>query len=277
MARLTGTVLAASSVAALPYPGRIVKRGERDEDLVRAVQHRLNEVGVGPIDEDGDFGSQTEGAVKLFQARFTDADDQPLIIDGEIGPLTWASLFGTQTVPQTIEGATELATRVLQIARREIGVLEQPLGTNRGPRVDEYIRAAGLNPAAGSFAWCVCFIFFCYKEAAAALGRPNPMIRTAGVLDLWNKAGQQGAPRVTNLKAKNNPSLVRPGQIFVIDTPPAGGGGHAGLVEQVIGGKLVTIEGNTNDSGGREGIGVFRRTQRKIININKGFVDFTGS
>jgi hypothetical protein len=38
---------------------------------------------------------------------------------------------------------------------------------------------------------------------------------------------------------------------------------------------LVTIEGNTNDNGSREGIGVFRREQRKISSINKGFVDFT--
>jgi hypothetical protein len=87
----------------------------------------------------------------------------------------------------------------------------------------------------------------------------------------------QGVPRVTTNQAMNNPALVHPGQIFVIDTPPPGGAGHAGLVEQVLSGKLVTIEGNTNDNGSREGIGVFRREQRKISSINKGFVDFTRS
>jgi peptidoglycan hydrolase-like protein with peptidoglycan-binding domain len=258
----------------LPYPGRIIKRNDGDGDIVLALQRRLNEVGCGPIDEDRAFGDQTFGAVSVFQARFTDQDNQPLKIDGEVGPLTWARLFGTQTVTQTVTPAGELATRVLDIARTQLGVLEVPLGSNRGPEVDEYVRATGFPPSDG-FAWCVCFIFFCYREAATALGRANPMIETAGVLDLWTKAGQQGVPRVTQVKARNNPALIKPGQIFIIDTPPAGGGGHAGLVEQVIGGKLVTIEGNTNDDGSREGIGVFRRKQRKITSINKGFVDFT--
>jgi hypothetical protein len=37
----------------------------------------------------------------------------------------------------------------------------------------------------------------------------------------------------------------------------------------------VTIEGNTNEGGGREGIGVFRRNRRKVRGINKGFIDYS--
>ena len=37
------------------------------------------------------------------------------------------------------------------------------------------------------------------------------------------------------------------------------GTGHTRPVERVTGGKLVTIERNTNDGGGREGVHVFRR------------------
>jgi hypothetical protein len=39
---------------------------------------------------------------------------------------------------------------------------------------------------------------------------------------------------------------------------------------EVAGGKLITIEGNTNDGGSREGVGVFLRESRKIAQINKG-------
>jgi len=53
-----------------------------------------------------------------------------------------------------------------------------------------------------------------------------------------------------------------------------GGLGHTGIVEKVNGGFLTTIEGNTNDGGSREGIGVFRRTGRKIKDINKGFLQY---
>ena len=63
--------------------------------------------------------------------------------------------------------------------------------------------------------------------------------------------------------------------MFVVDT--GGGHGHMGLVAEVLGGKLITIEGNTNDGGSREGVGVFRRESRKIAEINKGFVDYSGS
>ena len=42
----------------------------------------------------------------------------------------------------------------------------------------------------------------------------------------------------------------------------------------VDGGRLTTIEGNTNDGGSREGVGVFRRSERKIASINKGFLDY---
>jgi hypothetical protein len=65
---------------------------------------------------------------------------------------------------------------------------------------------------------------------------------------------------------------VHPGHIFVIDT--GGGHGHLGLVVEVVGGKLITIEGNTNDGGSREGVGVFllraarsRRSTRVLSTI----------
>jgi hypothetical protein len=43
------------------------------------------------------------------------------------------------------------------------------------------------------------------------------MIKTAGVLDHWARAGAQGIPRVTKAKAVQNPALVKPGQILSIN------------------------------------------------------------
>ena len=79
--------------------------------------------------------------------------------------------------------------------------------------------------------------------------------------------------RDNNDDAVHDPSKVKPGMIFIIST--GDGTGHTGLVESVSGGKLVTIEGNTNDDGSREGIGVFRRTGRSIDSINRGFIDYS--
>jgi hypothetical protein len=273
MPELEGSIIPSSTLEALPYPGRLIKIKERDKPTVEAVQRRLNELGCGPVEVDGDFGKQTEGAVKLFQARFPDAQGQPLKVDGQIGALTWEKMFGTKTVPVTNIAAGDLLTSVIEIARTQIGIMEQPPGSNRGPEVDKYITCCGLDPA-GRFAWCATFVYWCFDQAAQKLNRRNPAVKTGGVLAHWNKAAHaSGATRFTNLKAKNNPSLIKPGHIFVMDY--GRGIGHTGLVEQVQGGKLVTIEGNTNDGGSREGVGVFRRAQRKIANINKGFIEYT--
>jgi peptidoglycan hydrolase-like protein with peptidoglycan-binding domain len=249
--------------------------GSKGKSIVMQIQEQLNALGCGPIDVDGDFGRNTERAVKLFQGRFTDTDGRPLVVDGEVGPITWTALFGAETVVSDPLPASTLLDRALQIASTQVGVREQPKGSNRGPEVDEYLRAVGLNPAHGSFAWCVAFAFWCFKEAARDLGRANPLVKTAGVLDHWNKAGQKGIQRITTAKAVGNPALVRPGHLFVMDF--GGGLGHLGIVERVAGGRIVTIEGNSNEGGSREGIGVFRRDGRKINSINKGFVDYSAS
>ena len=67
-------------------------------------------------------------------------------------------------------------------------------------------------------------------------------------------------------------SLLKPGLIFVIST--GGGKGHMGMVEDFRDDRLITIEGNTNLPGDREGVGVFRRTGRKLTEINNGFISY---
>lgn len=257
------------------FPGT-VKRGHDDADVVRAIQARLNQRHCGPIIEDGGFGEATENAVKLFQARFSDIEGKPLKVDGEIGPRTWAALFGAIPPPPTGRTATRranpgaLGARAMMVAQGEVGVREEPPGSNRGPRVDVYLRTVGLNPADGSFPWCVAFVYWCFEQAAHDLGIANPLPRTAGVIDLWNKT--PAANRVDAVAAARDPSLVEPGMVFFIAT--GGGKGHAGLVIEVVDGTLRTIEGNTNDGGAREGIGVFRRDSRAIASINQGFARY---
>ena len=49
MPNLSGAIVAKSSTPAIPYPGRLIKRNEKDKAIVTALQHRLNESGCGPI------------------------------------------------------------------------------------------------------------------------------------------------------------------------------------------------------------------------------------
>ena len=248
------------------YPGRIIKKGDTDPKVVKAVQKILNEKGCGTIDVDGDFGSQTFNAVKLFQARFTDQNGNPLVIDGKIGPLSWAALFGKEKVHISEPPKSEMIKNVLKIAAEQIGVMEDPVGTNSGPEVDEYLECVGLGPG---FSWCAAFVYWVYNEACKKSGSKNCVFKTAGVLSHWNNSTGK---RITSQNAFADPSLVKPGQVFIMSY--GGGLGHTGIVEKVNGGFLTTIEGNTNDGGSREGIGVFRRTGRKIKDINRGFIQY---
>ena len=207
-------------VEAIPFPGRIVKVGDADRKTVKQIQHRLNEVGCGPIAEDGVFDKdRTEKAVKLFQSRFPDVTGVPLKIDGEVGSITWGSMFGASSVPSSTVAPSALTKAAIDFAMTQVGVREKPLGSNRGPVVDQYIKAVGLNPAGnppGGFFWCVAFTHFCYMKAAEKVGIENPHIKTAGVLDHWQKAGAKpNVVRVTKAKAVADPGIVMPGSLFI--------------------------------------------------------------
>lgn len=263
---MTSTIV----VTGLPFPGRSLKAGVSHPEPVLAIQRQLNALGCGPVAEDGRFARATTLAVKRFQMRFADADGLPLKVDGIVGPLTWRALFGGTVAEEPAGSALGLAA--LAVATEELGVQEDPRGSNRGPRIDEYLRSVGLDPAAGSFPWCAAFVYFCYGVAAERQGRPNPLVRTASVLSHWRRADGHGARRIKAAAAAMEPALVRPGQIFVMDF--GGHAGHTGLVAGIVGGRLRTIEGNTNTGGSREGIGVFERHGRTIGSINRGFIEY---
>lgn len=255
----------------LQFPGTTLKIGSELTAAVRAVQGRLNSLGLGPLIENGTFDNKTALAVKTFQMRSVDPDGVPLSVDGKVGPLTWATMFGTASLPAPSAAPGSLAAKVLEVASAEVGVMEEPPGSNRGPRVDEYIRRVGLDPA-GNFPWCAAFVYFCFDEACRGLGRPNPLLKIAGVQEHWRQAKKKGTAIIEAKRAQEDPSLVKPGLILMISFP--GGLGHTGLVESLRDGRLVTIEGNTNEGGSRNGVGVFRREKRKIADVSLGYIDY---
>jgi hypothetical protein len=264
----------ATSPIRIQFAGNVIRPGSGDKARVVAIQQRLNQVGCGPVAEDGAFGPETFDAIELFQSRFVDAFGHPLKVDGQVGPMTWASLFGNATLPTVTATPSRLLTAVLTTAtaEAEAHVMEVPPGSNRGPKVDEYLRTVGLVPQDGSFPWCAAFVYWCFEKAARQLAVPNPAIRTAGVLDLWNRAGASGVTRIGQQEADDSPAIVQPGMIFVLTT--GSGNGHTGLVKKIEGIRLITIEGNTNDGGSREGVGVFERQGRTISGINRGFISY---
>lgn len=261
----------------MDYPGRIIKAGEAEAALVKALKARLNlllalEPGAEPwLDpENPVFSPAMKQVVKQFQARHLDAQGRPLRQDGEIGAITWEALFGPGAVPGNEQPANALLAQVLKVAEDEEArkVREVPPNSNRGPQVDAYLSCAGAHPG---LSWCCAFVYWCFDKAAGQLQVSNPMVRTAGCLDHWSRAGAAGTRRILAAQAVGNPALVQAGMIFVMDH--GGGLGHTGLVEKVQGGLMTTLEGNTDASRTREGGGVYRLS-RKLVEVNKGFIDY---
>ncbi|MFV0261396.1 MAG: CHAP domain-containing protein [Kluyvera sp.] len=140
--------------------------------------------------------------------------------------------------------------KIIDIAKSQLGVSEQPLGSNDGPQVKEYLKSAGIDfPAA----WCAAFVVWCHLQASI-----NSIPKTGGVLDLWNKSPDN---RVID---------PQPGDVMILDY--GNGQGHTGIVIEVNGNTLTTIEGNTNDDGSREGYEVAQRS--RSAGKCKGFLRF---
>ena len=259
------------------FPGRLIKSGETDKALVTYLQNALRQRGYGPFNA-GQFDTQMKAVVMTFQSQTVDVDGHSLVVDGEIGIYTWGVLFpGHSVVPES--PPSNLMLQALAIATGQVGQMEVPPGQNRGPMVDQYLRSVGIDPARGTADqgdWCMSFVYWCYRAAAANLGVDTPLPRTAGCLDHWNLARQvAGASRIPAKSAYEDPSSIKPGLIFILDF--GGGLGHTGIVENLLpGGRLLTIEGNTNNDGSRTGVGVFRLERRKLSDAKlKGFVDYT--
>lgn len=117
----------------------------------------------------GFFGDSTLLAVRHFQARHVDEKGRALAEDGMVGPGTiWALIHpGGGETRKTASGwrcepseARPAVRRVLEVAVGEIGVHEQPDGSNRGARVDVY-----TAPDFGIF-WCAAFASWCYLRGA---------------------------------------------------------------------------------------------------------------
>lgn len=132
----------------------------------------------------------------------------------------------------------------LKIAITQIGKCENPLGSNWGVPVKDYLASVGINFPAS---WCMAFVYWCFDQAGKG---NNPLIKTGGVLNAWNTADKKY--RVTD---------AQPGDIFIMDFGK--GLGHTGIVEKVDENFIYTVEGNTNDTGSREGIMVCRKQRPK--------------
>lgn len=149
--------------------------------------------------------------------------------------------------PQIDPNVTELCKKIIAYAQKDVGVVEEPANSNRGPRVDQMLRGAGSSP--GNF-WCAAAVSAWFKAAGADM--PSGGLASC---DTWMRWAQQ-----RGLFSKT----PVPGAAILYGT--LADAHHVGIVESVNlttypeRGSVVTIEGNTSSGkADRNGGGVYRK------------------
>jgi CHAP domain len=128
---------------------------------------------------------------------------------------------------------------IVNAALPEVGVSEQPPGSNDSPRIAQFRQAtagSGVGP------WCAYFASWAARQAGVPLGDQGQGF--GAVSDVWSWAERSG-------------KAIQPGT----QPPQAGdlivwGGRHIGIVESVdANGSIHTIEGNSSNAVSRRTYG----------------------
>jgi len=125
------------------------------------------------------------------------------------------------------------AEDVLALARSQIGVAENPLGSNRGTPYHAWFGAYSQG-----WQWCAIFVAWLFHHTDPALVHGLRSAYSGDYLTVGRRHGEE----VT---------VGEPGDIVVFDWGDGGITDHIGIVESRTGNTYRTIEGNVNDRVGR--------------------------
>lgn len=233
----------------IPY-----KKGDNGGE-VTLIQEWLNvfsrayENNIPTIVVDGDFGPATERALKRFQAQYGLKIDGIFEVDS-VEAITAPMLksFNNLDIP---EG--DVSDRILFVAKRFADVHPVELPGNRGPWVRSFMRGHDGDWAA----WCAGLVSTCVD---LAIGTDDRDLKWT-----WSTVKlKQYAKESSNIDffpaemVRNRYVEAEPGDIFLVEKLN-GMPRHTGIIVAQEGDMLLTIEGNTNDEGSREGWELVRR------------------
>ena len=125
---------------------------------------------------------------------------------------------------------------IVNLVSQEVGVAEQPPGSNDSPRIAQFRQAtagSGVGP------WCAYFTSWAAREAGVPLGDNGQGFGRVDDVYAW---AQKAGKAIPNTGAGVKP---QPGDLIVWDE-------HIGVVESVgADGTINTIEGNSSDQVSR--------------------------
>lgn len=171
--------------------------------------------------------------------------------------LLLVTLFFVCNCLSGIPAIAQKRVKVKHVYTAQIGVRELT-GHNDGRMVETYLRYVGLakgNP------WCASFVCWCYGQA----GVKNP--RSGACPDLFRN-------HVIYRRTSGFRTTPQTGDIWGLYFPEKGRVAHTGFVDDWGRKYVITVEGNTNEAGSREGDGVYRkRRPRSSIYVVANYID----
>jgi peptidoglycan hydrolase-like protein with peptidoglycan-binding domain len=226
-----------------------IVRGSKQKKVINTIQEWLCLNGQS-TKIDGDYGPATEVAVSNFQKN------TGLIQTGNVDPLTFEKLVSPmKSLSQTtlsgngglLPAVVELSLKYLESHPMEVG------GQNMGPWVRYFMDGYQGN----AWPWCAGFNTFIVKQAAKLCALPTALPRTysCDILGMWAKNNGKFISGTSG-----NLSAVKPGHLFLV-RKSQNDWQHTGIVIEMTPEYCVTIEGNTNDEGSREGYEVCKRSR----------------
>ena len=140
----------------------------------------------------------------------------------------------------------ETLHKLLAVAAGEVGVTEEPVGSNHVVYNTWYY---GREVSGSAYPWCMVFVQWCFAQA----GVPLPA-RTASCGALMRAAQKAGSWVVSGYQA---------GDVVIYDF--GNGTDHCGIVESAAEGSVTTIEGNTGTGNDANGGQVQRRRRSTAL------------
>jgi len=182
-------------------------------------------------------GSRARATVPAatFAQQLSSAQGVPTALLGAAATQTtgWQPTGTTGVSGLAGSGAGTGANRAA-IAAAELGVTEQPPGSNDSPRIAQYRSAMRGAPGVGP--WCAYFTSWVAQQAGTPLGESGQGFASVDAVYAWAQRTGRAVPNTTGVPARPNP-----GDLIVWDE-------HIGVVESVDpDGKVHTIEGNSSD------------------------------
>ena len=228
----------------------LIRKGNKGAN-VKLIQEWLNLHDI-ELAVDGDFGPATEYGVREFQIRNT----LTLAVDGIVGNRTFEKLIEPMT--KAIDyidciGCLSISKRVTKYAKQHLNQNPREVGgQNMGPWVRLYMDGYEGN----NWPWCAGFV--CYILQQAYNDDPVVLMPFEKSFSVDNIVRSAVRNKVFYKENEVKKDEIVPGSFYVL-RKEWGDWTHIGIVLEVKNDIMITVEGNTNEQGSREGIKVAKK------------------